>query len=127
MWLKQALEEDMIIIFFAGHGSPESPDSPENLFLLPYDAQYDNIATTGFPMWDIETALRRFIKAKKVVVVADACHAGGVGKAFDVARRASRGIKINPISSGLQDLSTIGDGVAVISASDDKQFSQESQ
>jgi uncharacterized caspase-like protein len=127
VWLKQALEEDMIIIFFAGHGSPESPDSPENLFLLPYDAQYDNIATTGFPMWDIKTALRRFIKAKKVVVIADACHAGGVGKAFDVARRASRAIKINPISSGLQDLSTIGDGVAVMSASDDKQFSQESQ
>ena len=127
VWLKQAIQEDMVIIFFAGHGSPDSPDSPENLFLLPYDAQYDNIAATGFPMWDIETALKRFIKAKKVVVIADACHAGGVGQAFDVARRANRGIKINPISSGLQNLSMIGDGVAVISASDDKQFSQESE
>jgi uncharacterized caspase-like protein len=125
VWLKQAIEEDMVIIFFAGHGSPESPDSPENLFLLPYDAQYDNIAATGFPMWDIETALKRFIKAKKVVVIADACHAGGVGQAFDVARRASRGIKVNPISSGLQNLSATGDGVAVMSASGDRQFSQE--
>jgi uncharacterized caspase-like protein len=78
-------------------------------------------------MWDIETALKRFIKAKKVVVIADACHAGGVGQSFDVARRANRGIKINPISSGLQNLSMIGDGVAVISASDDKQFSQEGE
>jgi uncharacterized caspase-like protein len=78
-------------------------------------------------MWDIETALRRFIKAKKVVVIADACHSGGVGQAYDIARRASRGIEINPISSGLQDLSKIGDGVAVISASDEKQLSQESQ
>jgi len=125
VWLKQALEEDVVTIYFAGHGSPESPDSPENLFLLPYDVQYDNISTTGFPMWDIETALKRFIKAQKVVVIADACHAGGVGQSFDIARRANRSIKVNPISSGLQNLSQIGDGVCVISASDDKQFSQE--
>jgi uncharacterized caspase-like protein len=115
------------MIYFAGHGSPESPDAPNNLFLLPFDANYDDIATTGFPMWDIETALKRFIKAKKVVVIADACHSGGVGQSYDIARRGSRGIEINPISSGLQNLSKVGDGVAVISASDDKQFSQESR
>jgi uncharacterized caspase-like protein len=126
-WLKQALEEDLVTIYFAGHGSPESPDSPNNLFLLPFDANYDDIASTGFPMWDVETALKRFIKAKKVVVIADACHSGGVGQSFDIARRGDRGVVINPISSGLQNLSKIGDGVAVISASDDKQFSQESQ
>jgi uncharacterized caspase-like protein len=78
-------------------------------------------------MWDIETALRRFILSKKVVVIADACHAGGVGKAFDVTRRASRGIKAVPISSNLQNLSRIGDGICIISASDDSQFSQESK
>lgn len=126
VWLSQALEEDVVTIYFAGHGSPQSPDNPKNLFLLPYDVNYDNIASTGFPMWDIETALKRFIKAKKVIVIADACHAGGVGQSFDIARRANRGIKINPISSGLQTLSEIGDGICVISASDDKQFSQES-
>jgi hypothetical protein len=126
-WLKQALEEDAVTIYFAGHGSPESPDSPENLFLLPYDAEYDSIATTGFPMWDIETALKRFIRAQKVVVIADACHAAGVGQSFDIARRASRGITVNPISSGLQSLSQVGDGICVISASDAKQLSQESR
>jgi len=127
VWLKQALEEDVVTIYFAGHGSPDSPDSSDNLFLLPYNAQYDNITTTGFPMWDIETALKRFIKAKKVVVIADACHSGGIGQSFDVARRADRAIVVNPISSGLQNLSQIGGGVCVISASDDKQFSQESK
>lgn len=126
-WLRGALDEDMVTIYFAGHGSPESPDSQDNLFLLPYDTQYRSIATTGFPMWDIETALKRFIKAKKVVVIADACHSGGVGLSFDIARRANRGIKINPISSGIQNLSQVGDGVCVISASSDNQFSQESK
>jgi len=125
-WLKQVLEEDVVTIYFAGHGSPESPDSPDNLFLLPFDTQYDNIASTGFPMWDIETALKRYIKARKVVVLADACHSGGVGQSFDIARRANRGIKVNPISTGIHGLSKVGDGVCVISASDEHQYSQES-
>ena len=124
-WLRGALNEDMVTIYFAGHGSPESPDAQDNLFLLPYDTQYNSIATTAFPMWDIETALKRFIKAKKVVVIADACHSGGVGQSFDIARRANRSIKINPISSGIQNLSQVGNGVCVISASSDNQFSQE--
>ena len=124
-WLRQAIEEDIVIIYFAGHGSPDSPDTPENLYLLPYDTQYDNIATTGFPMWDVETALKRFIKAKRVIVIADACHSGGVGQSFDMCRRSIRGIGVNPISTRLEQLSKIGKGVAVISASGDKQMSQE--
>ena len=124
-WLKQPLDEDFVTIYFAGHGSPESPDSQNNLFLLPYDTQYDSIASTGFPMWDIETALKRFIRAKKVLVIADACHSGGVGHAFDMARRSNRGIQVNRISSGLQNLAKIGDGICVISSADDNQFSQE--
>ena len=125
-WLTQAIEEDTVTIYFAGHGSPQSPDHPENLFLLPYDTLYDSVPTTGFPMWDIETALKRFIKARKVIVITDACHAGGVGQAFDVARRAGRGVTVVPMSSNLQSLSKISDGICIISASDDNQFSQES-
>jgi hypothetical protein len=124
-WLKQATEEDMVVIYFSGHGSPESPDALDNLFLLPYDADYDKIRTTGFPMWDIETALKRDIRAKKVVVIADACHAGGVGSEFVDLRK---GFVLKPrINTALHGLAKVGDGVAVLTASDDKQFSQESQ
>jgi uncharacterized caspase-like protein len=126
-WLKQAIEEDVVVIYFAGHGSPESPEAAQNLFLLPHNARYDNIAVTGFPMWDVETALKRFIKARRVVIIADACHAAGVGQGFDVAVRADRGLQINPISAGLQSLSDVGEGVCVISASRDREFSQESR
>ncbi len=124
-WLRQAIEEDVVMIFFAGHGSPDAPDTPGNLYLLPTDARYDAIASSGFPMWDIETALKRFVKAKRVVVVADACHSGGVGESFDIARRSTSATPSNPISSGLHSLAAIGPGVAVLSASDDKQFSAE--
>ncbi len=126
-WLKQAIEEDVVVIYFAGHGSPESPDAHQNLYLLPYNTKYDNIAVTGFPMWDIETALKRFIKARRVVIIADACHAAGVGQAFDIAVRADRGLQINPINAGLQNLTDTGEGVCVISASRDREFSQEAR
>jgi uncharacterized caspase-like protein len=77
-------------------------------------------------MWDIETALKRFIKARKVIVITDACHAGGVGQAFDVATRSSRGLTVVPISSSLLNLSQTTEGICIISASDDNQLSQES-
>lgn len=125
-WLRQTIEEDVVVIYFAGHGSPDSPDTPQNLYLLPHDTRYDAIASTGFPMWDVETALKRFIKARRVVVLADACHSGGVGATFDVARRALGDVQPNRISSGLQNLATVGAGIAVISASDDRQLSAES-
>jgi len=125
VWAKRAIKEDMLTIYFACHGSPESPDSPENLFVLPYDADYDNIAATGFPMWDIETAMRRFIKARKIVVIADACHSGGVGAEFASARRGVGVIEVGLVSSGLQKLSGVGDGVAVLTASGANQLSQE--
>ena len=51
--LRQAIAEDVVVIYFSGHGSADSPDSRENLFLLPYDTDYDSIANTGFPIWDI--------------------------------------------------------------------------
>jgi len=126
-WLRQAIEEDVVTIYFAGHGSPDSPDTPDNLFLLPYDAEYGRITTSSFPMWDIETALKRFIKAKRVVILADACHSGGVGQQFDIARRSISDPSANGISGGLQGLSKVNSGIAVISASDENQFSAEGE
>ena len=126
-WLGQALKEDLVIVYFAGHGSPQSPEAPDNLFLLLHDTDYSNIAATAFPMWDVETALKRFIRARKIIVMADACHSGGVGQDFDISRRADRGAKVNPIAEQLQALSAAGDGICIISASDVNQFSQEGE
>lgn len=124
-WLKRALEEDVVTIYFAGHGSPDSPDSTGNMYLLPYDTDYTNIAATGFPMWDIQTAFKRFIKAKRAVVIADACHSGGIGQSFAIARRSARGLFVNPVEKALNELSNVGAGVCVISASSSNQLSQE--
>lgn len=126
-WLKKPIAEDLITIYYAGHGSPESPDNLENLYLLPYDVDYSKISTTGFPMWDMETSLKRFIKAKRVIIIADACHSAGVGGQFDIARRAGRGMKVNPIVQGFDKLTTVGRSVCVLSSAEASQFSQEDE
>ena len=131
-WLGNTIEEDLVTIYFAGHGSPDSPDSQENLYLLPYDIEVNSIAATGFPMWDVKEALKRSINANKVVIIADACHSGGIGSEFDIAYRAlrinnKREAELNPIGSGLQELSKVNDGVAVISASGRGELSREGQ
>jgi uncharacterized caspase-like protein len=124
-WLRRAQPEDLVLIYFSGHGAPESPDHSENLFLLPYDTDSDKIASTAFPMWDIETALKRFIQARKVVVITDACHAGGVGDAY--AGRKGISIEDNRVNQGLQSLASVNDGVAVITSAGSRQLSQESE
>jgi len=76
VFLQQADWDDLVMIYFAGHGAPD-PNRPDNLYLLPHDADVNALAATGFPMWDVKTALRRQIAAERVIVIADACHSAG--------------------------------------------------
>jgi len=77
-FLAQSLEDDLVIVFFAGHGAPD-PRNPKNLYLLCYDTEPGNYYGTAFPMWEIDIALSRTIQSKRVIVIADACHSAGVG------------------------------------------------
>lgn len=76
VFLQQADFDDLVVIYFAGHGAPD-PGRPDNLYLLPNDADLGSLAASGFPMWDVKTALRRHIAAERVIVIADACHSAG--------------------------------------------------
>jgi hypothetical protein len=82
VFLQQAAWDDLVLIYFAGHGAPD-PQRPGNLYLLPVDAELNALASTGFPMWDVKTALRRQISAERVVVIADACHSAGTSEEMD--------------------------------------------
>jgi hypothetical protein len=127
-WLKNPIEEDMITIYFAGHGAPESPYETKNYYLLTYDTNLDNIEATAFPMWHVEDALSRHIKAKKVVIVADVCHAGGISDGFYKSTR-SIAVNANNINSTIQNLSStrIGSDICILNASSRDQLSQEGE
>jgi uncharacterized caspase-like protein len=74
-------------------------------------------------MWDIETVLKRSIKANKVVVIADACHSGGVGG--QIARR-SVDIRSNQINTYLIQLAQAKPTTAILTASEAGEASLES-
>lgn len=100
VFLQQADWDDLVVIYYAGHGAPD-PGRPDNLYLLPTDADLGSLAATGFPMWDVKTALRRQIAAERVIVIADACHSAGTADGDVVGGGAS-----NAIAGGFQSLFT---------------------
>ncbi len=91
VFLQKADWDDLVLIYYAGHGAPDG-NRPDNLYLLPTDSDLDAMASTGFPMWDVKTALRRQIAAERVIVIADACHSAGTADGDVVGGGASNNI-----------------------------------
>jgi hypothetical protein len=120
VFLQQADWDDLVVIYYAGHGAPD-PGRPDNLYLLPTDAQLGSLAATGFPMWDVKTALRRQISAERVLVIADACHSAGAADGDVVGGGTS-----NQISGGFQGLFTPSRRL-MMTAADTNEFSLEDE
>ena len=120
VFLQQADWDDLVVIYYAGHGAPD-PGRPDNLYLLPTDAELSSLAATGFPMWDVKTALRRQIAAERVLVIADACHSAGTADGDVVG-----GSSANQIAGGLQGLFTPSRRL-MMTAADTNEFSLEDE
>jgi TPR repeat protein len=118
-FLKGATADDVVYIYFAGHGAPD-PDRLDDLYLLAYDTKIDSIASTGVPMTDVSEATRR-IRAQDLIVLVDACHSAGVGE-----RGGFRGPITNDINrTFLTQLASAAPSYATITASEKAQLSQE--
>ncbi len=118
VFLQQADWDDLVVIYYAGHGAPD-PGRPDNLYLLPTDTKLDALAATGFPMWDVKTALRRQIAAERVIVIADACHSAGTADGETVGGGDS-----NEIAGGFQQLFSPSRRL-MMTAADTNEFSLE--
>jgi uncharacterized Zn-binding protein involved in type VI secretion len=118
VFLQQADWDDLVVIYYAGHGAPD-PGRPDNLYLLPTDTKLDQLAATAFPMWDVKTALRRQIAAERVLVIADACHAAGTADGETVG-----GGDTNQIAGGFEALFTPSRRL-IMTAADTNEFSLE--
>jgi uncharacterized caspase-like protein len=80
---RKASKDDTVIIFYAGHGAVE-PD-PSNLdgdgfekYLLPHDANLEDLYSTSISMNDIRTIFMR-IHADRLIFIADTCYSGASG------------------------------------------------
>jgi len=120
-FLKDATDNDLVVIYFAGHGLPD-PRKLSNLYLVCYDTDPSHIPSTGLPMRDIYAALENHIESNRIVVLADACHSAGI--ADPKGARGVRGVAINAALSGL---SSIKPTCAIFTSSEGYELSQEDQ
>lgn len=76
-FLAKPREEDLVLIYFSGHGSNDVVNNPIAWYLLPYETDRNNMGGTAFPMEEIQDVFR-VIKARRIVTFADACHSAGI-------------------------------------------------
>jgi uncharacterized caspase-like protein len=135
--VKQALREnlrgvqpnDLVLIFWAGHGFPD-PHETEKLYLITHDTDPEHMASTAYSMEEFRRDVAA-IKAGRVIVVADACHSGGI---FDPTI-GIRGQRKNTIVSSLRGVyvgeeaakHTGGPSRVIFTSSEQGQVSQESE
>ena len=79
-WLpSKVAESDLVIIYFAGHGVvTESQGGP---YLVPHDAEPQDLYATALPLEAVASLLQKRIPARQVVVLADANHVAQLGGA----------------------------------------------
>ncbi len=123
-FLEQATEDDLVFIYIAAHGAP-NPNRPDDLFILPHDAEATNIAGTGLAMGHVNEAIQK-LYARHTVLLTDACHSGGIGTGGFATRAA--GGELNAINQAfLQDLQATQSGLAILTASEARQLSREGE
>jgi uncharacterized caspase-like protein len=123
---------DCVLLYFAGHGSPETPGSADEMsrYLVAYDTRYDQIFASGI---DVERELirwfQRIVGPEPVIFFVDACFSGRAGgRTFEgpqLKRARASGLRAAPALLSLANLD-LGEGRAVITACDDNEVARES-
>jgi hypothetical protein len=82
---RDAGDRSTALIYFSGHGGRLAVGPAPGDYLLPFDAVYpDEAALARSALSAAEfTAALRAVPARKLVVVLDCCHSGGLGEAKD--------------------------------------------
>jgi serine/threonine protein kinase len=121
-WLpKHARGTELTVIYFAGHGMVHTVGKREEGFLVPYDADPDDVVTRGIAMSDISRWIDG-LQSRAVIVCLDCCHAGKVLGQREPGRVANdRNMELRP--AVIQAIS--GQGRYLIASCDEGQKSYE--
>lgn len=110
---------DTVVVFFSGHGGRIGPKGAEKTFLLPVDFDLSRAKETGLDSDDL-TKLLGDIKADRLVVLLDACHAAGAGELKAVV--PAEGIKAG-LGNDAYDALATGRGRAIVASCLENEFS----
>ncbi len=119
-FLKKAIDTDFVVIFMACHGEPE-PDRPNNIYLLMHDSELESLSATAYHMENVNTDMKRYISAKRLIFFADACHSAGLTEGGVGTRGFS-----NTVNIALSELKSTREGWGIVSASRAGELSMES-
>jgi hypothetical protein len=112
-WLTKAGPDDLIVLFWAGHGFPD-PEDPEKVYFACYDTD-PVIPATGYRMDRVRQILEER-SAKNVVILADTCHAG------KLITRGVKAISVNPYIERLKRERRVPKGwIFMVGADTDRQ------
>jgi uncharacterized caspase-like protein len=111
--------DDLLVVYLAMHGLP---DDGGELYFIAYDTKPGNLVGTGLPQRDIEYALVHS-QAERLVMMVDACHAGGAG--LDRYTKNRRSLRLAETNRLLAHLANSKPGLAVFTASTATESSHE--
>ena len=78
-WLRRnARAEDMVVVFYSGHGAPEG----KRTYWVPYDAEIDDLDATAIPN-DYITRRLAAIRAKRLITFLDSCYSAAIAEKED--------------------------------------------
>ena len=104
--LRGAQRDDLVLIFWAGHGSPD-PHDMGRLYLVTHDSDPEHMAGTAYSMKEFQEDIAS-LGSERVVVIADACHSAGVSD----PTLAMRGPEENRIVTGFRGITVAPTAVA---------------
>jgi WD40 repeat protein len=107
---RNAGRDDTVIIFFAGHGIPDTDltgraDDGMEKYIVPYDADLDRVAASCYPMSEFSNVFSS-LRSRRVIFFIDSCFSGGgagseclpdaLKRTFSAKQQGFRGISITP-------------------------------
>ncbi|MBN2393803.1 MAG: caspase family protein [Anaerolineae bacterium] len=117
--LAQITDQDAtVVVYFSGHGYQVSTSVSDAYFLMPYGYDVHHLKQTAISGAEF-TAKLRAIPAKKLLVLLDCCHAGGVGDAKAPGLEFAK----SPLPSETLALLAEGKGRVLIASSKEDELS----
>ena len=123
LFLDRARENDLVFLFVASHGT-QDPFDPKNLYLVLHDSKVTNMSRTALNMSELQTLFTTRLRAKRMVILIDACHSGGVDAAPASGARQLERNENNTFNVYAEKLFS-GEGRALLTSSDVNEISQE--
>ena len=130
-FLATSAQDDLVLVYLACHGAPDEAGMGRPLYVLTHDTNLDDIAGTAWPMDSLTWCLHNYVRAERVVIIADTCHSAGMqagargedlsaavlNRYLDGLSTSTRESPISPQPAKISDRTRTRSGAAVMARS----------